>query len=213
MVRRTEARQCASTQTRFGLMRLASLHRLCEARRTAASSQGKAVAKPVRPEAMSDRNAWGGWRRNVWKLMHVNQGCLLGCLNEPSRSQSPHSSSEAVNHRGAKGDRKVKSVKATQLQIKLPGVPLAKPGREVDPKWDWTEASVWTARMLATLERGIKGGQTPTLRTSGCSPWPQPERTRADLEGVITNWKAGCGKSARPVWREGWRANAIPTPI
>jgi hypothetical protein len=110
MVRRKEARQSVSTQTRFGLMRLVSLHIMCEARRTAASSQGEAVAKPARPEAMSeDRSAWGVWRRNVWKLMHVNQGYLLGCLNEPSRSQSPHSSNEAVNHRGAKGDRKVKA--------------------------------------------------------------------------------------------------------
>jgi len=50
-------------------------------------------------------------------------------------------------------------VKETQLQIPLPGVPKAKQGREVPPKWEWTEASVWTERMVATLERGIKGGK------------------------------------------------------
>lgn len=50
-------------------------------------------------------------------------------------------------------------MKDTQLQIKLPGVPLAKQGREVPPQWEWTEASVWNERMLATLERGIKGGK------------------------------------------------------
>ena len=50
-------------------------------------------------------------------------------------------------------------MKETQLQIKLPGVPLAKQGREVAPRWAWTEASVWTERMLATLERGVKGGK------------------------------------------------------
>jgi hypothetical protein len=50
-------------------------------------------------------------------------------------------------------------VKETQLQMSLPGVPRAKQGREVAQKWDWTEASVWTERMLATLERGIKGGK------------------------------------------------------
>ena len=42
-------------------------------------------------------------------------------------------------------------------------VPMAKQGREVQPmrpsRWGWTEASVWTERMLATLERGIKGGK------------------------------------------------------
>lgn len=50
-------------------------------------------------------------------------------------------------------------MKETQPQLKLPGVPQAKQGREVPQKWDWTEASVWTERMLETLERGIKGGQ------------------------------------------------------
>src|SRR5712691_4952038 len=44
-------------------------------------------------------------------------------------------------------------------QLKLPGVPQAKQGRNVAPQWAWTEASVWTERMLATLERGIKGGK------------------------------------------------------
>jgi RNA-directed DNA polymerase len=50
-------------------------------------------------------------------------------------------------------------VKETQTQLELPGVPRAKQGREVSQKWEWTEASVWTERMLATLERGIKGGK------------------------------------------------------
>ena len=50
-------------------------------------------------------------------------------------------------------------MKDTPEQRKLPGVPQAKQGREVDPRWEWTEASVWTERMLATLERGITGGK------------------------------------------------------
>jgi RNA-directed DNA polymerase len=57
-------------------------------------------------------------------------------------------------------------VKETQLQMKLPGVPRdsgAKQGREVPPQWAWTEAAVWTERMLATLERGIKGGKWYSL--------------------------------------------------
>lgn len=54
-------------------------------------------------------------------------------------------------------------MKETQLQIKLPGVPLAKQGREAPPQWEWTEASVWTERMLATLERGITGGKWYSL--------------------------------------------------
>jgi RNA-directed DNA polymerase len=54
-------------------------------------------------------------------------------------------------------------VKETQVQLKLPGVPLAKQGRDVPPRWAWTEASVWTERMLATLDRGIKGGKWYSL--------------------------------------------------
>jgi RNA-directed DNA polymerase len=54
-------------------------------------------------------------------------------------------------------------VKERQLQIKLPGVPMAKQGREVPPEWEWTEAAVWTERMLATLERGITGGKWYSL--------------------------------------------------
>jgi len=49
--------------------------------------------------------------------------------------------------------------------MNLPGVPPpgATQGREVPARWAWTEASVWTERMLATLERGIKGGQWYSL--------------------------------------------------
>jgi RNA-directed DNA polymerase len=54
-------------------------------------------------------------------------------------------------------------VKEIQLQIKLPGVPKAKQGREVSPRWEWTEEVVWTERMLATLEGGIKGGKWYSL--------------------------------------------------
>jgi RNA-directed DNA polymerase len=54
-------------------------------------------------------------------------------------------------------------VKEIQLQIKLPGVPLAKQGREVPAQWEWTEAVVWTERMVTTLERGITGGKWYSL--------------------------------------------------
>ena len=48
-------------------------------------------------------------------------------------------------------------------QLNLPGVPRAKQGREVPSRWEWTEAEVWTERMLATLERGVKGGKWHSL--------------------------------------------------
>ena len=54
-------------------------------------------------------------------------------------------------------------MKDAHQQQNLPGVPKAKQGREVAPKWAWTEASVWTERMLTTLERGIKGDKWYSL--------------------------------------------------
>ena len=54
-------------------------------------------------------------------------------------------------------------MKNTCPQENLPGVPKAKQGREVAPQWAWTQASVWTERMLATLERGIKGSKWYSL--------------------------------------------------
>jgi hypothetical protein len=39
----------------------------------------------------------------------MNQGYLSWCEKEQDRSQSPHSSEEAANHRGAKGGRKVEA--------------------------------------------------------------------------------------------------------
>jgi len=81
---------------------------MSEVRRTTVSPQGKTVAKPARPEAKSeDRSAWGGWRRNIRKFRDVNQGDLFQWLKDQNRSQSPRSSDEAANPRGAKGGRKV----------------------------------------------------------------------------------------------------------
>lgn len=38
-------------------------------------------------------------------------------------------------------------------------VPLAKQVEEVTTRWSWTDASVWTPRMLTALETGVKGGK------------------------------------------------------
>ena len=101
----------AATQTRYGLMRLTRLLTVNEVRRTA-DSHIKRIGGQARPEqeaSPGNGGAWGDWRRNVQKCMFVNQGDLLGCLRELGRSQSPCSSDETVNDRGAKGDRKVEA--------------------------------------------------------------------------------------------------------
>lgn len=64
-------------------------------------------ARPEQEVSPDDGGAWGGWRRNVWKSKLMNQGDLSWCEKEQGRSQSPRSSDEAGNDRGAKGGRKV----------------------------------------------------------------------------------------------------------
>jgi RNA-directed DNA polymerase len=74
-------------------------------------------------------------------------------------------------------------VKETQPQFELPGVPKAKQGREVPSQWEWTEASVWTERMLATLVRGIKGGKWFSLVDK---VW-KLENLQSALKAVVRN--------------------------
>ncbi len=79
-----------------------------EVRSTADSRQGESGAKPeTELKPSRSRGVFSGWRRNVRKHKLVNQGSLSGCGTEPGRSQSPHSSDEAGNDRGAKEGRKV----------------------------------------------------------------------------------------------------------
>jgi hypothetical protein len=86
------------------------LREMNEVRRTADSRKGESVAKPVAEQSNAAAGALSsGWRRNVRKHKHVNQGYLSGCRRELDRSQSPHSSDEAGNDRGAKEGRKVEA--------------------------------------------------------------------------------------------------------
>lgn len=78
-------------------------------------------------------------------------------------------------------------MRETQLQISLPGVPRAKQGREVAPRWGWTEASVWTERMLATLETGVKGSKWFSLMDK---VWKM-ENLQSALKAVVRNKGAG----------------------
>lgn len=49
---------------------------------------------------------------------------------------------------------------STAAQEKPAVVPVvAKQARETPARWAWVEGSVWTARMVAALEQGVKGGK------------------------------------------------------
>ena len=83
---------------------------MSEVRSTADSRQGESGAKSARSwKHGQGGDAWGGWRRKVWTCVGMNQGGLTWSRKERVRSQSPHSSEEAGNDRGAKGGRKVDS--------------------------------------------------------------------------------------------------------
>jgi hypothetical protein len=61
--------------------------------------------------------------------------------------------------------------------------------------------------------RGSKAANLmPSLTAMGCSACRKPMKPHASpLEGKTTNWRAGCGRSASPVRREG--EETLPTPI
>jgi RNA-directed DNA polymerase len=95
-------------------------------------------------------------------------------------------------------------VKETLKQLNLPGVPPAKRGREVPPQWEWTEASVWTERMLATLERGITGGKWHSLIDK---VWQEKTLTAA-IHAVIRN---GGAAGVDHITTEQLKAEVVPT--
>ena len=64
------------------------------------------------------------------------------------------------NWRGAKGAQESGCVKDRKVDTQPTQVPdVAKQVGEVRGRWLWTEPSVWTERMLAALENGVKGGK------------------------------------------------------
>jgi RNA-directed DNA polymerase len=103
-------------------------------------------------------------------------------------------------------------VKDIQLQITLPGVPKAKQDREVPFQWEWTEAAVWTERMLATLEGGIKGGKWFSLMDK---VWKMENMQRA-VEKVTkgkSQKKADGRKCRRYAQESDWRLPALQRNI
>jgi hypothetical protein len=90
-------------------------------------------------------------------------------------------------------------------------------------EWSWVEPRVWTARMLAALEKGVKGGKWYNLITHIRLPnaffarhgffslqCAHAQVRQSSCRSTI-DWRAGCGRSARPVRREGG-SNPIGSP-
>jgi hypothetical protein len=91
----------------------------------------------------------------------------------------------------------------------------AKPGRDATGGkahglW-WTEASVWTDRMVSGWQRRPRGQEMPSSRIKGSSPFRQLLKTRDTPDEETGDWRAVCGKTARTVRRAG-RVNTLPDP-
>jgi RNA-directed DNA polymerase len=85
---------------------------------------------------------------------------LAGAEEPPGRSQSVRSSDETGNDRGAKGRRKVESVKVPTSENQPALVPEAAPqAGDIHDRWSWVELNVWTERMLMALENGVEGSK------------------------------------------------------
>ena len=103
-------------------------------------------------------------------------------------------------------------MKDTYEQNTLPGVPTAKQGREVAPQWAWTEASVWTERMLATLERGIKGDKWYSLTDK---VWKM-ENLQSAVANVVRNkskQKPDGQRCRRYAEQKDWRLPALQAKL
>ena len=116
-------------------------------------------------------------RREVWR--ERTEFMPKSAEEPPARNQSPHRSDEASNDRGAKGGRKKESEKTMEKENKPGEVPVEakQPGEASKiPFRDelGAEPCLWTDRMLAALQAGVKGkkwfslhdktGQMPVLR-------------------------------------------------
>jgi RNA-directed DNA polymerase len=75
------------------------------------------------------------------------------------------------NGRGAKAGQGSGAVKDTAKEAQPSTVPArAKQGGEIPARWAWVEPTVWTTRMLAALENGVKGGRWFSLMDKVYAP-------------------------------------------
>ena len=144
--------------------------------------------------------AWGWEGRKVWC---VNQGTTARG-ETTRRRQSPRSSEEASNDRGAKGGRKVVAVSGRD-----PSRKGRRSAREGCARRGEEQPSLGPAasRPRAAAHGGSDGGSRCGTR----APMePRRERSHARPRERPTDWKAGCLNWACPVWVGGGAATAPP---
>ena len=115
-------------------------------------------------------------------------------------------------------------VMARSAEDKPAAVPVAtttaKQAGSCRARWAWSEPTIWTERMLTALEQGVKGGKWSSALAECflCQPGPVQSHASPPVGASVllmsTDWRAGCGRSASPVRREGGPMRSVlPTPI
>jgi hypothetical protein len=135
----------------------------------------------------------------------VNQGSRSG-NNDRVHDLAPAGSEEPY----PEGDR------ALVVAKKRGNARGAKGGREVERKRAEEEVKDWrSAERLCALE----AEKPPIPKEQLAASEPQGVTRRPSCSGVSPfgglqprSWKAGCGKSACPVWEGGWRIIPLPLP-
>ena len=139
-----------------------------------------------------------GWRRNGWKTRHSNQGDRLGRTEfMPLRGQ-----------RAAQDE-----VRAPIVAKKRVMIVERRECRKMEGNWTEQQTTNRCECPRGLCRRGFsQAHMTWVILLNGKRPWrPREERALSRRDPI--DRRAGCGKSARPVRREGWRQRAIPTPI
>ena len=98
----------------------------------------------------------------------------------------------------------------------------AKQGGEIPARWSWVEPSVWTARMLAALDQGVKGGRWYSLMDKVYAPanlaaaWKRVRSNRgaAGVDGQsVAQFERGATKYLDELHRELREGSYRPSPV
>jgi hypothetical protein len=126
----------------------------------AASKHGRARRVEWKGMEKLRRGTSGGWRQDVRKHESVKSGAP-GCgIGRRRGVRALIRALKRRNGRGAKvgqedGCRKPMTTEDESSRVAAtPGQ-----GEDIGARWAWVEPSVWTERMLAALENGVKGGK------------------------------------------------------
>jgi hypothetical protein len=197
-----EAEEQSRSDTMLNSIRraaLASLLRLGEACRKCGDDD-RPRGLPMVESSSAGRDWSGNVPKVAWDKWRDPQGRL-----RPNGSQSVRSSDETGNDGGAKGRRKAN---APSTRIRNPKRLNCPQGLERAQNSHGSEPEQCARGMLAALVRGV---------VTGACTRASLNRVRvlsAGHESELADWRAGCGRPASPVRREGWGTLCpIPTPI